>query len=78
MTARDELAAQYAMARAVFPDADRVELVGVIMARLDDDTVLGLAADMLGYWPAEPPGDRWGMAEHEVLNFVLEQECGQL
>ena len=31
------------------------------MSRLDEDTILGLAAGMLGYWPTEPPeiGGRW-------------------
>jgi len=76
MTARDELAAQYTIAQEELPHADQVELVEVIMSRLDDDTILGLAADMLGYWPEEPPGSRREMAEHEVLNFVIEQAPG--
>ncbi|MGH3781245.1 MAG: hypothetical protein ACRDRO_11645 [Pseudonocardiaceae bacterium] len=76
MTAQDELAAQYTVARAGLPDMEQVELVEVIMSRLDDDTILGLAAGMLGYWPAEPPGNRRDMAENEVLNFVTEMESG--
>jgi len=74
MTAKDELAAQYTIARAGLPDADQVEIVEVIMARLDEDTMLGLAADMLSYWPTAPPGDRRTMAEHEVYFFVAEME----
>lgn len=71
---RDELAAQYTIARAGLPDAEITEVVEVIMSRLDEDTVLDLAADVLFYWSAEPPGGRREMAEHEVFNFVHAME----
>ena len=65
---------QYRLARDEYPEADQYEIVGVIMRRLSNDAVLGLAADVLGYWPSEPPGDMHGMAEHEVFNWVSEVE----
>lgn len=70
----EELLAQLELARRRFPEADRAEIVGEIMRNLDDDALLAYAADRLGYWPAEPPGDLRAMAEDHVLNVVVDLE----
>jgi hypothetical protein len=69
-----EVAAQYRLARSESPQVGADELVAVIVARLDQDALLALAADMLIHWPAEPPGTRRQMAEQVVFNFVVTTE----
>lgn len=71
---REELAAQWRLARDKFPAADHAEITQEIMRNLDDDELLAHASDMLSYWGAEPPGDRRAMAENHILNFVIEME----
>jgi hypothetical protein len=71
-----ELAAQYRLARSQFPDADIPELAALILARMDDDALLALAADTLAYSPSAPAGGRYEMAQDVVIKFVSAIESG--
>jgi hypothetical protein len=65
-----ELAAHHRLARSEFPDADIPELSALIVARMDDDALLALAADTLAYSPSAPAGGRYEMAADVVVKFV--------
>jgi hypothetical protein len=68
----DELATQYVLARRLRPDLDGAGLARLIVSRLNEDQLLGLAGAALAWAPH--PTDRQGLALHYVENFVLAME----
>jgi hypothetical protein len=68
----DELATQYVLARRLRPDLEGTELAQLIVSRLSEDQLLGLAGDALAWAPH--PTDRQELALHYVQNFVLAME----
>jgi hypothetical protein len=68
----DELATEYVLARRLRPDLDRDGLARLIVSRLSEDQLLGLAGAALA-WAPHPTG-RHEMALSYVQNFVLAME----
>jgi hypothetical protein len=68
----DELATQYVLARRLRPDLDGAGLAQLIISRLSEDQLLGLAGDALAWAPH--PTDRQELALQYVQNFVLAME----
>ncbi|MDQ2884277.1 MAG: hypothetical protein M3Y48_24860 [Actinomycetota bacterium] len=68
----DELATQYVLARRLRPDLEGAELAQLIVSRLNEDQLLGLAGDALAWAPH--PTDRRELALEYVQNFVLAME----
>jgi hypothetical protein len=68
----DELATQYVLARRLRPDLDGAGLARLIVSRLDEDQLLGLAGDALAWAPH--PTDRQELALRYIENFVLAME----
>ena len=68
----DELATQYVLARRLRPDLDGAGLARLIVSRLNEDQLLGLAGDALAWAPH--PTDREELAMHYVENFVRAME----
>ena len=68
----DELATQYVLARRLRPDLDGAGLAQLIISRLSEDQLLGLAGDALDWAPH--PTDRHELALQYVQNFVLAME----
>jgi hypothetical protein len=68
----DELATQYVLARRLRPDLDGAGLARLIVSRLNEDQLLGLAGAALAWAPH--PTDREELALHYVENFVLAME----
>jgi hypothetical protein len=68
----DELATQYVLARRLRPDLDGDGLAQLIVSRLNEDQLLGLAGDALAW--ASHPTDRQELALRYVQNFVLAME----
>ncbi|MGH3784548.1 MAG: hypothetical protein ACRDRO_29005 [Pseudonocardiaceae bacterium] len=68
----DDLATQYVLARRLRPDLEGAELAQLIVSRLNEDQLLGLAGDALAWAPH--PTDRHELALNYVQNFVLAME----
>ncbi|HEX5349524.1 MAG TPA: hypothetical protein VFW64_20865 [Pseudonocardiaceae bacterium] len=68
----DELATQYVLARRLRPDLDGAGLARLIVSRLNEDQLLGLAGEALAWAPH--PTDREELAMHYVENFVRAME----
>jgi hypothetical protein len=68
----DALATEYVLARRLRPDLEGAELAQLIVSRLNEDQLLGLAGDALAWAPH--PTDRHELALNYVQNFVLAME----